>query len=225
MSELECFEHQTGAEPVATVIWLHGLGADGHDFEPVVPLMDLGPRRPLRFVFPNAPLRPVTLNAGMVMRAWYDMAGLEPGQVQDEAGLNATAAAVEALIARELGRGIPSRRVFLAGFSQGGASALYTALRYSQRLAGVLGLSCYLPVADRLLQELSPANRDLPVFMAHGESDPVLPYELGLASRDALAGAGYAIDWHSYRMPHSVTPEELDDIRQFLDRQLGPAVT
>ncbi len=218
---LETFEHATGAEPVASIIWLHGLGADGHDFEPVVPILDLGAERPLRFVFPNAPLRPVTINNGMVMRAWYDIVSFGPGR-EDEAGIRAAAAAIGDLIRREQSRGVPPERVMLAGFSQGGATALFTALRYPERLAGLLALSCYLPLPEQLAAEMHPANRQLPIFMAHGEADPVLPLWIGEASRDALLAAGCDVRWKRYPMMHAVIPEELADIREFLALQLPP---
>ncbi|RMF97890.1 MAG: carboxylesterase [Gammaproteobacteria bacterium] len=216
---LETFEHTTGTDPVASIVWLHGLGADAHDFEPVVPALDLGPDRPLRFVFPNAPLLPVTINNGMVMRAWYDILSFGPGR-EDEAGIRAAAEAIGELIRREQARGVPPERIVLAGFSQGGATALFTALRFPERLAALLALSCYLPLPDRLPAELQPANQRLPIFMAHGEADHVLPLWIGEASRDALIAAGCDVRWKTYPMMHAVTPEELADIRDFLARQL-----
>ncbi len=216
---LETFEHCASDSPVGAVIWLHGLGADAHDFEPVVPLLDPGAGRPLRFVFPNAPQRPVTLNAGMVMRAWYDIKTLERGGDEDEPGLRATAAAVSALIADQVRRGVPAERIVLAGFSQGGAMALFTGLRYPEKLAGLIALSCYLPMASTLAAEASAANRSVPIFMAHGLHDPVVHPSFGQLSCEALRAAGYSPDWRTYPMPHSVIPEQLEDIRGFLDSQ------
>ena len=223
MTELETFEHQTGPDPAATVIWLHGLGADAHDFEPVVPLLDLGAERPVRYIFPNAPLRPVTINAGMIMRAWYDIERLDEHNRADEAGIRATAAAIGGLIERENQRGIRPDRIVLAGFSQGGAAVLFTALRYPETLAAVVALSCYLPMADTLAAEMQTANRRLPIFMAHGEADHVVPHWIAEHSRDALLEAGLDVTWHSYPIMHSVAPEELADIRRFLDRHIRPA--
>jgi phospholipase/carboxylesterase len=206
---LETLEIETGASPRAGVIWLHGLGADGHDFEPIVPELDLPKSTAVRFTFPHAPVRPVTINGGARMRAWYDVTG--DGQ-QDAAGIRASQAHVEALIARELARGIPARAVVLAGFSQGGAMALHTGLRHPARLAGVVALSSYLPLPETLEQEMSQANRDVPIFMAHGTQDPLIPLSWAMRSRDRLAALGYAVEWHEYPMPHSVCAEEIADI-------------
>ena len=224
MSNLETFEHDTGPDPVATVIWMHGLGADAHDFEPVVPILDLGPDRPLRFVFPNAPERPVTINAGMRMRAWYDIAGQGVEHREDEAGIRATAQQVSALIGRELERGLTAGQVLLAGFSQGGAIALFTGLRYPQALGGIVALSCYLPLADTLVSEASAEAAHIPVFMAHGEADNVLPFWIGQASRDRLLAAGLDVQWHSYPIAHTVDPQELMDLRAFLDNRISRPV-
>jgi phospholipase/carboxylesterase len=213
---LETVERETGGKPTASVIWMHGLGADAYDFDPVVPLLDLGPDRPVRYVFPNAPVRPVTVNGGYRMRAWYDVRGIEINAGEDDAGIRDSAAAIEALISRELGRGIAADRIVLAGFSQGGAMALHTGLRYSSKLAGLLILSAYLPLADSVAAEALAANRSTPIFMGHGEVDNVVPLWIARASRDQLTKLGYAVQWHTYPMPHSVAPEELQDIRAFL---------
>lgn len=199
-----------------SVIWLHGLGADGHDFEPIVPELGLAGQLSLRFVFPHAPVRPVTINGGIPMRAWYDILTLDRDGLQDESGIRASSAALHELVQREHERGQPFERIALAGFSQGGAIALHTALRFEQRLAGVMALSTYLPMPDRLPQERAEANRDLPVFMAHGTLDPMLPVTLGQQSRDALAAAGYAVRWREYPMAHAVCATEIADIRNWL---------
>jgi phospholipase/carboxylesterase len=217
---LETIEVETQPNPTAAIIWLHGLGADGHDFEPVVPEIVLPSERAWRFVFPNAPVRPVTLNNGMRMRAWYDIKSLDRGTVEDLAGFADTAAHVGALIEREAARGIPAHRVVLAGFSQGGAVSLYMLGRYAHGLAGVMALSCYLPAARTLGAERSAANNKTPVFMAHGQFDPVIAVSAGQQSRDALKSLGYAVDWHEYPMAHSVCPEEISDIRRFLFKVL-----
>jgi phospholipase/carboxylesterase len=212
----DAVEVSTGATPTGSVIWLHGLGADGHDFESVVPeLMRIRPLA-LRFVFPHAPVRPVTLNGGYPMRAWYDILGLDRQSQQDEAGMRASDAALRALISRENARGIATERIVLAGFSQGGAMALYTATRFTERLAGVMGLSCYLPLANTLTLERSAANQHTPFFLAHGRFDEVLQPTLGGHARDSLTAAGYTVSWHSYPMAHSVCAEEVADIAAFL---------
>ena len=217
---LQAVELETGPRPAASVIWLHGLGADGHDFEPIVPELDLPPAPAVRFVFPHAPAIPVTLNGGMVMRAWYDVYGLDGPRREDEAGVRASQARVEALLAREKARGVTAARIVLAGFSQGGAVALQTALRHGERLAGVLALSTYLPLAAALSAEASPANHDVPIFMAHGAQDPVIPLDRAARSRDRLAGLGYAVEWHEYPMPHSVCGEEIADVGAWLRARL-----
>jgi len=211
---LNAIELTTGDAPQLAVIWLHGLGADGHDFEPIVPELRLS--LPVRFVFPHAPVRPVTINGGMAMRAWYDILGFDPHAKEDAAGIRASATAVGQLIEREIERGIPSERIVLAGFSQGGAIALHAALREPRPLAGVLALSTYLPLATSLASERSPANAGVPIFMAHGTSDSVLPLSLGESSRRALEVLGYAVDWHSYPMAHSVCLEEVGAIGAWL---------
>ena len=219
---LESIEIETGAAPDAAVLWLHGLGADGTDFEPVVPELRLPARLRLRFVFPHAPVRPVTLNMGMSMRAWYDILQLGGGK-EDEAGIRASQALLEGLIEREKSRGVEARRIVLAGFSQGGAIALQTGLRYPERLGGILALSTYLPLAATLAAERSPANRDLPVLMAHGTLDPMIPIAKARDSRAALAALGYAVEWQEYAMPHSVCGQEIADIAAWLLRLLAPA--
>jgi phospholipase/carboxylesterase len=212
---LETVEMETAASPDAAVIWLHGLGADGHDFEPMVSELRLPPTLRLRFVFPHAPVRPVTLNMGMRMRAWYDILQLGGGP-EDDAGVRASQGMLEALVARELGRGVETRRIVLAGFSQGGAIALHTGLRHGQRLAGILALSTYLPLAGALQAERSEANRDVPIFMAHGEFDDIIPIARAQQSRERLEALGYAPRWHRYPMPHSVCGEEIADIAAWL---------
>jgi phospholipase/carboxylesterase len=217
---LETIEVETAPTPDAAVIWLHGLGADGHDFESLVPEIVRRGERAWRFVFPHAPVRPVTLNNGMRMRAWYDILGFDRTAAEDVPGFRATDAEVRALIVREAGRGIPPARVVLAGFSQGAAVTLYTGLRYPERLAGLMALSGYLPVRGTLAAERTAANDGVPLFMAHGLEDPVLPIGMGLESRDFLKTLGITVEWHQYRMPHSLCQPEIDDIRQFLLRTL-----
>ena len=215
---LPAIEIETGANPRHAVIWLHGLGADGHDFEPIVPELEVA--RPLRYVFPHAPVRPITINGGMAMRAWYDISGMEIAQRQDEAGIRASQGLLEGLIAREIERGIPAERIVLAGFSQGGAIALQTALRYPERLAGILALSTYLPLASTVEAERAGANQALPIFMAHGRFDDIIPLDRAQASRKHLEALGYAVEWHEYPMPHSVCPPEIAHIAAFLTRVL-----
>jgi len=211
---LDSIEITTGESPGLAVIWLHGLGADGRDFEPIVPELRL--RSSVRFVFPHAPVRPVTINGGMRMRAWYDIRGFNGQASEDVAGIRASAAAVTELIDREVARGMSAHRIVLAGFSQGGAVALHTALREPRALAGVLALSTYLPLAPTLAQERSAANAATPIFMAHGTADSVLPLSLGESSRRALEALGYKVDWHTYRMAHSVCPEEVGAVGDWL---------
>jgi len=216
---LEAVELETGKNPTTSVIWLHGLGADGHDFEAIVPELDL-PAVPIRFVFPHAPMQPVTINAGMVMRAWYDVSDTEIRR-EDEAGVRASQARLEALIEREKERGTSASRLLLAGFSQGGAVALHTGLRHRERLAGIMALSCYLPIADKFVAEAHAANRGVPIFMAHGTLDPVVAPPRAAQSRDLLEREGYTVEWHDYRMPHSVCPDEIRDIGAWLRRVLA----
>ena len=208
---MEAVEINTGPNPQASIIWLHGLGADGHDFEPIVPELELA--QPVRFVFPHAPVRPVTLNQGMRMRAWYDILQLGGGP-EDEAGIRASQKLLEAMIAEEKKRGM--RSIVLAGFSQGGAIVLQTALRHAERLAGVLALSTYLPLNATLEAERSPQNRDLPILMAHGQYDDIIPLARAEQSRKVLERLGYPVQWHVYPMPHSVCPEEIAHISAFL---------
>jgi phospholipase/carboxylesterase len=211
---LDAIEITTREPPDLAVIWLHGLGADGHDFEPIVPELRL--RIPVRFVFPHAPVRPVTINGGTAMRAWYDILGFDRQAAEDADGIRASAVAVTELIDRELARGIRSDRIVLAGFSQGGAIALQTALREPRPLAGVLALSTYLPLAATLAAERSAANSRLPIFMAHGTADTVLPLTLAESSRRTLSALGYEVEWHTYPMPHSVCLEEVSAIGAWL---------
>ena len=216
---LETIEIETGAKPGAAVIWLHGLGADGHDFEPIVPELGLPASRPVRFIFPNAPQRPVTINMGMRMPAWYDILQMGGGP-EDEAGIRASQAQIEQLIAGEVKKGIPHDKIVLAGFSQGGAIALQTALRQREKLAGVMALSTYLPLREKLEKERAAANNALPIFMAHGSHDPMIPMARAQQSRDALLALGYKVEWRDYPMPHSVCPDEIADIAAFLLRIL-----
>ena len=216
-------ELESAPNPTSAVIWLHGLGADGHDFAGLVPELDLSNCPPIRFVFPHAPSMPVTVNGGYLMPAWYDILGTNLVSQQDAAGIQASERAIVALIAHEVARGIPAKRIVLAGFSQGCAMALHTGLRLPQQLAGIMALSGYLPLADRLAAERHAANARTPVFMAHGTQDPVVALARGEASRDALVALGQPIEWHSYPMPHSVHPREIADISAFLAQVLGPA--
>lgn len=209
---MQAVEIETGSNPVGAVIWLHGLGADGHDFEPVVPELRL--KRAVRYIFPHAPIRPVTINMGMRMRAWYDIFQFGGGP-EDEAGIRASQKIVEALIGAEKGK-----KIVLAGFSQGGAIVLQAALRHAKALAGVLALSTYLPLAAKVQAEASSANRAIPIFMAHGQYDEIIPLDRAEASRDALQRLGYAVEWHAYPMPHSVCAPEIADISRFLNRVL-----
>lgn len=205
--------------PVAaksSIIWLHGLGADGHDFEPVVPELGLPPELGARFVFPHAPQRPVSINAGFVMRAWYDIRDVSYTRDEDEEAIRQSGVAISDLVQRERDRGIPSSRIVLAGFSQGGAIALHAGLRYPERLAGIAALSCYLVLSETLAAEASEANRSVPMFVAHGSLDPLVPMALGEASREKLEGLGYAIEWHDYPMVHCVCLEEMRDIGAWL---------
>ncbi|MGH7307932.1 MAG: alpha/beta hydrolase [Candidatus Rokuibacteriota bacterium] len=218
---LETVEVETGRAPQATVIWMHGLGADGHDFEPIVPELALPITLPVRFVFPHAPPRPVTINRGMVMRAWYDVRDDGGERREDEAGVRASQDQIEALVAHEKARGVPADRIVLAGFSQGGAMALHTGLRHGERLAGVLALSCFLPLAGTLAAEASPANRDAPIFLAHGTHDAVIPLARARRARAALEGLGYGVQWHEYPMPHAVCAEEIADVARWLRDLFG----
>jgi phospholipase/carboxylesterase len=217
---LEALEVETAPSPAATVIWLHGLGADGHDFVDLVPALGLE-HTSVRFVFPHAPMRPVTINRGMVMRAWYDVRDDVGVRREDEAGVRESQSRLEALIAREKSRGIAAHRLVLAGFSQGGAMALHTGLRHPDRLAGVMALSCFLPLADHLASEASVANRAVPIFMAHGTHDPLIPLARAHQARDALVRLRYRVEWHEYPMPHSVSDAEVLHIAEWLTRILA----
>ena len=216
----EAVEIETGRNPQAAVIWLHGLGADGHDFEPIVPELVRPTDRPLRFVFPHAPMRPVTLNGGYVMRAWYDIIAIDRRAAEDGQGIRASQALVTELIRGENARGIPSERIVVAGFSQGGAMALFCGTRYPERLAGIIGLSCYQVLATQFDAERLPANQNTPIFLGHGMQDPVVIPALGEAASRQLQAAGYEVEWHAYSMPHSVCPQEVIDIAAWLRRVL-----
>ena len=218
---LPCIEIETAPGPGASVIWLHGLGADGNDFVPIVPELRLPAALSLRFVFPHAPVRPVTINNGMRMRAWYDISAADLSNRADLAGVRQSRSQLETLIGRERARGMPSARIVLAGFSQGGAIALYTGVRYAERLAGIIALSTYLVSADQLGTEASAANRALPIFMGHGTADPLVRYEWAEASRRTLEAAGHPVDWHSYRMEHSVCIEEIVALGEWLSQRLS----
>lgn len=214
-------EIDSAPHPTAAVIWLHGLGADGNDFAALVPELDLRRCPPIRFVFPHAPSMPVTLNGGYVMPAWYDILGADLVSRQDAAGIQRSARAINALIEHEVARGIAHQNIVLAGFSQGCAMALHTGLRLPHRLAGIMALSGYLPLADTLPADRHPANAHTPIFMAHGTMDPVVAPARGEASRDLLTSLGYPVQWHSYPMAHSVHPREVSDLSAFLARVLG----
>lgn len=224
---LESVEVATGPAPVASVIWMHGLGADGYDFVPVVKELDMntlpGLEAGVRFIFPHAPMRPVTLNNGMVMRAWYDIKMIDLVRQEDEAGLRASQAECEKLIANEVARGIPKHRIVLAGFSQGGAITLQTGLRHPERLAGLMVLSSYLPIASTVAAELSASAKAVPVFMAHGTHDPMIALARATASRDQLIQLGCTIEWQEYPMEHSLAMEEVRDVRAWLGRVLTAA--
>ncbi len=214
---------ETAPNPTACVIWLHGLGADGNDFAGLVPELDLTGCPPIRFIFPHAPQIPVTMNGGYVMPAWYDIVGADLQRREDAAGILHSAKAIEALIANEVARGIAASSIVLAGFSQGCAMALHTGVRHAARLGGIMALSGYLPLADTVAAERSAANQATPIFMAHGTQDPMVVLSRGEASRNALAALGYAVQWHTYPMPHSVHPQEIADIAQFLKSVLQQA--
>lgn len=212
-SLIQSIELTTGHSPIGSVIWMHGLGADGNDFVPVVKELGLPESMPLRFIFPHAPMRPITINNGHVMRGWYDIYSLD-GSVRkvDEAGIRASQLEIEKLIANEKARGVAAKRIVLAGFSQGGVIALQTGLRHPERLGGILALSTYLALSESLAQEGTAANKDIPIFLAHGTHDDIIPIRMAHASRDALMASGYQVEWHDYRMPHSVSPEEIGHI-------------
>ena len=220
---LETIETETGAQPRFAVIWLHGLGADAHDFEPIVPEL-VGRQWPaLRFVFPNAPVRPITVNGGMRMRGWYDIGGVDIAHKQDEVGVRGSVAAIEQLIARENDRGIPSERIILAGFSQGGAITLAAGLRRREPLLGLVALSTYLPLHETFPAEAAPESAGVPIFMGHGRFDPVVPESLGAMSRDWIRALGNPVEWKSYSMPHSVCAEEIRDLSRWFESRLSVA--
>jgi phospholipase/carboxylesterase len=218
-------EESVVLEPAATadaaVIWLHGLGADGYDFVPIVEELRLPPTMAVRFIFPHARPRPVTINNGFVMRAWYDITSLGPDRKEDDAGIRESASVVDQYVQQQNAAGIDTKRIVIAGFSQGGAIALQAALRQAQRLAGVMALSTYLPLRDTLAAEASPANRDVPILMCHGLRDGVVPATLGKASRDLLVSLGYQVEWQSYPMEHQVCMEEVLDISRWLQARLA----
>ena len=218
MKALETVTVETGPNPSFTIIWMHGLGADGHDFEPLVPEL-VGDGMPaLRFVFPHAPVRPVTINNGYTMRAWYDISGIDRRSAEDFKGIGESADSIGGLVHREHARGITSDHILLAGFSQGGAMALHLATRHPDTFAGVIALSCYLPLSRDLAKSRHGANQSTPIFMAHGTQDPVVPYVLGEESRQLLESSGFTIEWHSYPMPHGLCQEEVADLRTYLQR-------
>jgi phospholipase/carboxylesterase len=217
---LEAVEIETGRNPTGTVLWLHGLGADGHDFAPIVPQLVEPHERPLRFIFPHAPVRPVTINGGMAMRAWYDILGFNRGIPHDEVGIRASDAEVRALIQRENQRGIATNRIVLGGFSQGGAISLFSGPRYPEKLAGIMGLSCYLLLEDLLPAERTRVNFQTSVFLAHGTQDPVVELRRGTEAKQLLEAGGYPVEWHAYPMPHSVCPQEIADIADWLRKVL-----
>ena len=221
MELLDHIELATGADPQGTIIWMHGLGADGWDFVPIVKELPIQPKPALRFIFPHAAERPVTINNGYVMRAWYDIAMNDISRLPDERGIRESQIAVERLIARERDRGVDSSRIVLAGFSQGGAIALQVGLRHANRLAGVIALSTYLTLENSLDAEASSANKATPIFMAHGTQDPVVPLQLAEVSRSALENRGYQVEWHTWPMPHAVCAEEIEAVASFITRVLG----
>jgi phospholipase/carboxylesterase len=213
---LNTIEIETAPNPRAAIVLMHGLGADGNDFVPIAHELNLGSVGPVRFVFPNAPVIPVTINGGYRMPAWYDILGADIARREDEAGLRQSQAAIEALLQREVARGIPANRIVIAGFSQGCAMALQTGLRHSERLAGIVGLSGYLPLAASTAAERHAANAQTPIFLAHGRHDDVIPLSRAQASRDALQALGHRVDWHEYAMAHSVCMEEIADLNSWL---------
>ncbi len=217
---LSTIELDNGIDPTHTILWMHGLGADGNDFVPIIDELELPPDSRIRFVFPHAPMRPVSINNGFVMRAWYDVLNLNFSQPEDETGLRDSQRAIEALLEREQQRGITPERIVLAGFSQGGAMALQTGLRYPEKLAGIMALSCYLPLQQTLTAEAHRANSATSIFMAHGSRDPVIPMTLAAASRRQLLESGYTVEWHEYPMAHAVCMEEMADISAWLRQVL-----
>ena len=212
---LEFITRKTGENPQLLVIWLHGLGADGHDFEPVVPMFK-NPDKDIQFIFPHAPIQPVTINGGMEMRSWYDIKMMDIGKMPDEAGIRKSEASVLELIEAQINSGFKAEQIILAGFSQGGAISLHTATRTQHRFAGIVALSCYLPVPEKLTDEHSGVNLKTPLFMGHGSYDPVVPYDLGESSYQTLKQAGYQASWHEYPLQHGVSMDELEDIKRFI---------
>ena len=221
ISPLESVVVEPASPANAAVIWMHGLGADGHDFEPVVPEFDFKTSLHVRFIFPHAPFRPITINGGHVMRGWYDIAELNSLRQEDEIGVRASAGAIEALITQQVAAGIPAQRIVLAGFSQGAAMALHTGLRFAQPLAGIIALSGYLPLLASLNTQAHSANAHTPIFLAHGTNDPVVPFHLGERTRAALEKNNYVVTWRTYPMPHSVCAQEINDISDFLNARLS----
>ncbi|QOJ23616.1 MAG: dienelactone hydrolase family protein [Gammaproteobacteria bacterium] len=221
MDFLPAVEIETDDSPTHAIIWLHGLGADGNDFVPIVDELEFSPGTAVRFVFPHAPERPVTINNGYIMRAWYDIVHANFSDHQDKSGIHGSQKAIDALIDREMQRGIPSERIVLAGFSQGGAMALQAGLRQHNPLAGIIALSCYLPLADTLSAEASSANAATPIFMAHGSYDPVVPLTLAIQSKEKLLASGYSLEWHEFPMAHTVCGQEIAAISSWLRRILG----
>lgn len=219
---LETVDIETGTDPVASIIWMHGLGADAHDFEPIVPALAEPLRRPLRFVFPNAPVRPVTVNAGYPMRAWFDISVLGGSSVApDEPGIRESAAAIRALVRRENEHGVPTNRIVLGGFSQGGGMAVFSGLRHPGRLAGIVALSGFPLLTSTLDAERQGANQETPIFLGHGTFDPMVDVRLGEELRSTLESRGYAVEWHTYPIPHTVSPEEVLHVAGWLRRVLG----
>lgn len=218
---LEFIQKDTGTDPRHAVIWLHGLGADGHDFEPIVPELGLSGTTPVRFIFPHAPAQPVTINGGMVMRAWYDITAMDLSAAVDTDGIERSAEHLRRLVRATVDSGIVPERIFLAGFSQGGVIALHTGLPYGERLAGIIALSTYVAVPEAVQQSAGAANEDTPIFMAHGRYDPVIPCPLGEKSRDFLLNEGYPVEWHEYPMQHSVYPDEIRDLADWLRQRIA----
>lgn len=215
---LSTYNLETGTNPTHVIIWMHGLGADGNDFVPIVSELNLSPDVRIRFVFPHAPMRSITINNGYIMRAWYDIFYNDMSHKEDEIGVRDSQEAIDNLIDYEISCGIKPENIILAGFSQGGAMALHVGLRQKNNLAGILALSCYLPLANTLLTEVHPANSSIPILMAHGRSDRVVPVTLAKASRDLLLEANYEVEWHEYAMEHSVCTEEITDISSWIRR-------
>ncbi len=220
---LEVVEVTTADNPEYAVIWMHGLGADGHDFEPIIPFLGLPPTAAVRFVFPHALMRPITINGGAVMRAWYDIIEISTSKGQDEAGIRHSAAKIRDLIGHEIERGIPAAKIVVAGFSQGGAMALHVGLGYPERLAGIMALSAYLMFPERLHSDCSKANSATPVFIGHGIHDPMVPFALGQAAQAELSKGHWPVEWHSYPIPHSVSQPEIADIGRWLQARFSRA--